>query len=658
MQYERFYDFFLKTVNTALLFTAVIQLGCLLGWIRKISRKLDSNRGTETAIPPEKQQKIPAAPVSEPAEKPMPEPGPVEKDQPRPAIPEPAVSLPKTGPQKPVSFEFVPAWITDWIFVRGKYRKPDMSAEYAAATAWLIRIGVLILLFGIGFLSKYIIERNMFPPAFRVAGMFLLAVLLFAVGVKMTATRYSSVALGIIGLSFATGYLSIFTGSRLYGLIGVPWAYGAMIVLTAFFMTFSVRKDYIFPALIGVLGGYLTPFLLNSRGFAPEWQLGYLTVVTAGVLFCAFFRSWNFLNWLALVFSFLAQAVILDWFDTSARQVAAFGLIDGNNFQSIILVNFMLFALLPTLKVTVRHSKLELPDILLHCGAHVSLFLLTMFRFSFEEWKLPSFTLRYILIFAAVLALVQLPLLRTADRTDRNWTVLQLIFAAGALLALIPLEFSVLWMVAGWMILALILLSLGIHLNSITLAIGAGAAGAAAGWRILIRDLFMKGFFLSGSYLTGLESRLCGIGMFIAGLLLATGIMAYSRRKYPALFERIPPLDPTGFGIVSLSLLFLYSSLELYWLLDAVLPIFRNGGLSLWWGIWAILLLLSGILANKNLPRLLSLILFGICAVKIFLVDLSSLHALYKVAAFIVLGLLMLGGAVLYTRFKDRIFKT
>ena len=74
--------------------------------------------------------------------------------------------------------------------------------------------------------------------------------------------------------------------------------------------------------------------------------------------------------------------------------------------------------------------------------------------------------------------------------------------------------------------------------------------------------------------------------------------------------------------------------------------------------MWAILLLTYGILAGRQLPRMLSLILFGICTGKIFLYDLSSLHALYKVAAFVVMGLLMLGGAVLYTRFKDRIFRT
>jgi|GEM_PF-3577010 len=576
------------------------------------------------------------------------------------AVPPPVRTAPKET-VKAGPFEFVPDWITDWLFVRGKYRKPGVSAEYAAATAWLVRLGVLILLFGVGFLAKYMIEHSLFPPSLRVLSLFALAAVLFFAGVKLASTKYSPVALGMIGLSFATGYLCIFTGSRLCGLIGLPWAYAAMIVLTAFCMSFSVRRDYLFPALIGVLGGYLTPFLLNTRSFAPEWQLGYLTVITAGVLFCAVFRRWNFLNWLALVFETLSMWVLIDWFFVDptlgpTRHIYSFGIADLNAYQAFILLNFALFALLPTARVLIRREKLELSDILVHCGAHVSLFLLTMIRFQ-TGWRIPSFTLRYVLIVAAVLPLAQLPLVRSADRVDRNWSILQLIFAAGALLCLIPVEFSALWIVAGWMVLVLILLVLGIHLNSLTLTIGSAVACSFAAWKIVIWDLLVKRFYLSGAYLTGLESRMMGLGMFITGLLLASGLMAYSRRKYPALFERMPFLVPAGFSIVSLVLLFVYSSLELYWAFDAFLPGFRNGGLSLWWGLWAILMLTYGILTGKKVSRQLSLALFGICAVKIFLIDLESLHALYKVAAFALLGLLMLGGAILYTRFRDRIFK-
>ena len=187
-------DFFSNFLITALLLVVVIQLSCLLGWIRKLAKKLDSDSEIKTPSQPDEQKKIPASDTR------MTETVKVPRIQPEPVIQKPVPQPETVPPQKQNPFEFVPDWITDWIFVRGKYRKPDMPAEYATATAWLIRIGVLILLFGIGFLSKYIIEHNMFPPVFRVAGMFLLAVLLFAVGVKMTATRYSSVALGIQGL--------------------------------------------------------------------------------------------------------------------------------------------------------------------------------------------------------------------------------------------------------------------------------------------------------------------------------------------------------------------------------------------------------------------------------------------------------------------------
>ena len=144
--------------------------------------------------------------------------------------------------------------------------------------------------------------------------------------------------------------------------------------------------------------------------------------------------------------------------------------------------------------------------------------------------------------------------------------------------------------------------------------------------------------------------------MFIAALLLAAGLMRLTRKRYSGSFARNMFLNPAAFGAAGLLLLFIYSSVELSWMLKEYLEVFRSGGLSLWWGLWAILLLTYGILAGRQLPRLLSLVLFGICTFMIFLYDLSDLHALYKVAAFVILGLLMLGGAVLYTRFKDRIF--
>lgn len=583
-----------------------------------------------------------------------------------PAVPSkvqpPPVQPPEPVPGQPrVRSEFdrrsatVLERIWNWICVGEEYRRPDMTPEYAVAAVWLIRLAILTLLAGIGFLAKYMIEHSLFPPVMRVAVLALLAAALFAAGLRLVSGRYSSVAMALIGLSFADGFLCVFTAVRLYGLISVPWGYLALILLTAFCMSFSVRRNYLFPALIAAAGGYLVPLLLNSRSLSPEWQLGYLTLIGAGVLFCAFFRSWRILYWQVSVLYFIAMLVLIQWFPHQSRQIYVSWSGDQNFFQGFITLNFVMLALIPLVLVNIRKERLALPDILLHCWVHGSFLLLTVCRFPTCTSLGSQYVLRWCIYIAGALALVQLPLAKTASKTDPNWTILQLLFLCGSLMILIPLEFSVLWIMSGWMILFLILLALAGHLRSIFLYAGGLICAVVSVYRVLFRDLIMHRLFLKASYLTGLENRMMEIGILILGLFLAVWLLKYTRRKYPDVFPGL--LSPVSliFSCVALGMFFLYSSAELWWCLQKFLSGFRNGGLSLWWGIWALLLLLYGILRGNPVCRILALILFGVSTLKIFLIDLSSLHALYKVAAFVALGLLLLAGSVFYTRFKERL---
>lgn len=593
-------------------------------------------RGTPAAAPPKVQTPPPAPPV---------------RTVPKPSVP------PAAEPSDPVDFDRRSATVLEriwnWICVGEEYRRPDLSSEYAVAAAWLIRLAILTLLAGIGFLAKYMIEHSLFPPILRVAVLALLAVALFAAGLRLVSGRYSSVAKALIGLSFADGFLCIFTAVRLYGLISVPWGYLAMILLTGLCMFFSARRNYLFPALIAAAGGYLVPLLLNSRSLAPEWQLGYLTLIGAGVLFCAFFRSWRILYWQVSVLYFIAMLVLIQWFPQQSRLIIHTGFGDRNIFQGFINLNFVLLALIPLVLVNIRKERLVLPDVLLHCWVHGIFFLLTACRFA--TCTAPEYVLRWCIYLAGFLALVQLPLAKKANRTDQNWTVLQLLFLSGSLLILIPLEFSALWVMSGWMILFLILLALANHLQSAVVYIGSLLCAVIAIYRVLIRDLIMHRLFLKEAYVSAIENRMMEIGVLIAGLFLAVWLLQYSRRKYPDLFPQLNAAVCMIVSCVGLGFLFLYSSGELWWCLQELLPGFRNGGLSLWWGVWALLLLLYGILRRNPVCRTLALVLFGICTFKIFLIDLASLHALYKVAAFLVLGLFLLTGSVFYTRFKERL---
>ncbi|MEM4248545.1 MAG: DUF2339 domain-containing protein, partial [Candidatus Nanoarchaeia archaeon] len=111
------------------------------------------------------------------------------------------------------------------------------------------------------------------------------------------------------------------------------------------------------------------------------------------------------------------------------------------------------------------------------------------------------------------------------------------------------------------------------------------------------------------------------------------------------------------FAVLCLSTLFVYSTLELNTFLSYKFPLFRAGGISILWGIYALSFVLSGILKHVKALRYAGLIIFAIVIFKVFFSDLSRLSQFYRIIAFIALGLLVLAGSFVYIKFKDS-FKT
>jgi uncharacterized membrane protein len=123
-------------------------------------------------------------------------------------------------------------------------------------------------------------------------------------------------------------------------------------------------------------------------------------------------------------------------------------------------------------------------------------------------------------------------------------------------------------------------------------------------------------------------------------------------------FLLIPDQDETrqtrlAFGVAGLVLLFVFLTLELNSFLDDFVPGLRSGGISILWAVFAFGLLLRGILKRIRPLRYAGLSLFLLVSLKVFFGDLVKLDQFYRIIAFIVLGIVVLGASVLYLKYRE-----
>ena len=130
------------------------------------------------------------------------------------------------------------------------------------------------------------------------------------------------------------------------------------------------------------------------------------------------------------------------------------------------------------------------------------------------------------------------------------------------------------------------------------------------------------------------------MSLSVSAITLAIGLMAH--RLKPGMRDsskrKIQWIHAAG------ALLFLF-----------ILFLYRQNGLShyitVFWGISAMGIFLLGLLDRSRPYRVTGLVGMGICLPRAFLVDIQS--TLYRIAAFLVLGIVFLLVGYLYTRFRD-----
>lgn len=530
--------------------------------------------------------------------------------------------------------------IKNWIVVGDESGEPGVTCEYAVATTWLVRIGILILVVGAGLFLKYSIDHNWLRPAVRVVTMALTGSLLALFGSLKSRGKYRNLSIGLAGGGFLVLQLSVLAAFRLYHLIPALPAFLLMAAVTAAAMTAALLTDTLLVAVIGTVGGYLAPVLIDTGNPDAVKLLVYLAILTAGVLFSAFYRSWVLLHLLGLVSCAALGAFAAD--RGATEQNAAWIL-------ALLTLIYLLFAQLPL--ETARRRDATVFEIILMTGSVLFYFLaaIPIADTHYDAWKAPA-----AIPFAAFLiSALQLGICRRG-RLAEGRTVLKTFLAALAAFSLalvVPLLLSGIWITAAWSVLAFVLLYTAEKHRSVTLLVLAGLLYSAT----LFYQLFSGcGFEDNGGYLANLIRHLSTAGIFLASLAgAAWRLFEKSAQEWFAPVCGDSKKAPAWiFSVAAAGGWFWYTSFELDALLRKILPQFRNGGVTVWWSILACAALFVGIRRGVKALRIAGAALFVVCAGKIFVVDLAHLGQVWRIAVLAVTGPVILSGAVLYMRFK------
>ncbi|MGH7344590.1 MAG: DUF2339 domain-containing protein, partial [Candidatus Rokuibacteriota bacterium] len=172
----------------------------------------------------------------------------------------------------------------------------------------VVRVGVVILFFGVAFLLKYAHERFALSIELRLAGVAAGALVLLVVGWRLRERR-AGYALTLQGGGIGILYLVIFAAFRLYHLLPAAHAFALLVAVAALSAVIAVAQDARALAVLGSSGGFLAPILASTGAGSHVALFSYYAVLDAGILAVAWFKAWRVLNLVGFAFTFAIGTV-------------------------------------------------------------------------------------------------------------------------------------------------------------------------------------------------------------------------------------------------------------------------------------------------------------------------------------------------------------
>jgi len=525
---------------------------------------------------------------------------------------------------------------------------------------WLALIGVIALIFGVGFFLKLAFDNNWIDPTSRVIVGIIIGVVFLGAG-HYWRKRYPFYSHVITGGGIAVLYLAFFAGFILYHLINIYIATSLLFLVSTMSAALAIYRQSMALAIIGIIGAFSAPFILI--GFDSQDSsiinsnvkiefLIYIIAVDIGVLVLSTFRNWQWFTLLAFVCSFIGFEVWRREFGSEVSLVVLYG---GLTIMFLTFVGATTFFHLVWRRIPRDFDRVLM---VLNAAVYYSLSLSILWE-QFRNW-MGGFSLLLALLYGGI---AYVGLKRSKDNAVLSFFALAV--ALVFLTIAIPIQLGdIAWTTISWAVEGAVLIFISFYVGIPKLRV----FGYLAFGVMTIRLVFFDAFVDLSDFTPIINERFSAFIISIGLIYLAALVI---NKKYKSLMK----WEQLKFS--TKRILFVLAHLLTLWLLTAeILAYFdwlinnldqagtvgindqnlenvKNLSVTALWTIYAISLLVGGIVIKSQATRIGGLVLLIIPIVKVFAYDVFILETVYRAIVFIGLGVLLLIGGYLYQRYRS-----
>lgn len=226
-------------------------------------------------------------------------------------------------------------------------------------------IGIVVFVTGLSIGVKYAIDRQLVSEVMRIILAYVAGAVLFILSLRLK-NKYQLFSAILFSGSMASVYFTTYAAFVYYNFFPFFIAFAIMIALTIYTVISAISYNRQEIAILGMIGAYGIPFLISANAERVDLFFSYILMINIGVVFISFKRSWKWMQYLALLITwilfigwglmryngssqqtigilFMAAYYILFLITALARRLSQATNISAGEIQQVVINNFALY---------------------------------------------------------------------------------------------------------------------------------------------------------------------------------------------------------------------------------------------------------------------------------------------------------------------------